>query len=109
MSELLPCPFCGGVAECVDNGPTREQVQYAKSWGDDCDDGGSFIHCTVCDASSAIHFDRKENLVGSWNRRAVNSHAELLAAAKGMLKSGNGAAAFEALVKAIAKAESKTP
>lgn len=77
MSDLLPCPFCGGVAERVDNGPTQKQVAYAHSWGDDVDDGGSFIHCTRCDASSAIHYDRKENLVSSWNDRVqVKKEAE---------------------------------
>lgn len=71
MTDLLPCPFCGGMAERVDNGPTKEQVQHAISWGQDFDDGGSFIRCTSCDASTALHFDRKENLVESWNRRAA--------------------------------------
>lgn len=50
--ELLPCPFCGSTAERAE-----------------ADDGGSFIHCTRCDASTALHFDRKENLVSSWNDR----------------------------------------
>lgn len=69
--DLLPCPFCGGPAERVNNGPTAAQVQYAVSWGEDVNDGGSFIHCTRCDASTALHFDRRENLVSSWNQRAA--------------------------------------
>lgn len=71
MTDLLPCPFCGSKAERVDNGPTKAQMQNAISWGQDADDGGSFIHCTKCDASTALHFDRKENLVSSWNDRYV--------------------------------------
>lgn len=80
MNDLLPCPFCGGEAARVDNGPTKEQMQQALSWGGDADDGGSFIHCTRCDASTALHFDRRENLVSSWNERsgqaAISEYAE---------------------------------
>lgn len=80
MSHLLPCPFCGGEAERVDNGPTKEQMQNVLSWGGDADDGGSFIHCKKCDASTALHFDRRENLVSSWNERsgqaAISEYAE---------------------------------
>ena len=61
-SELLPCPFCGGEAERVDidDGETNF--------------GGSCICCKQCGASSPVHFDRKENLIASWNDR-VNSAA----------------------------------
>lgn len=77
MSETLkPCPFCGGEAARVDNGPTAAQLANGLSWGQDFDDGGSFIHCTRCDASSAIHFDRKENLYSSWNDRIDGISAE---------------------------------
>lgn len=69
MTDLLPCPFCGGRAERIDNGPTSLQVANGLSWGQDFDNGGSFIHCTRCDASTGIHFDRKENLYSSWNDR----------------------------------------
>lgn len=81
MSDLRECPFCGGSAERVDNLPTNEQVQNALSWGQDYDDGGSFIHCTRCDASTAIHFDRKENLVSSWNERTpeINNERDRIA------------------------------
>ncbi len=68
MADLLPCPFCGGAAERVDNCPTK--------------DGGSFIRCTQCDASTAIHFDRRENLYSSWNERksTVEREQEAIAA-----------------------------
>lgn len=72
MTELAPCPFCGGRAERVDNGPSKEQIAHLISWGQDCDDGGFFIHCTKCDASTALHFERRENLVSSWNDRHVD-------------------------------------
>lgn len=58
--ELLPCPFCGGDAE-------RFDVQEE----DDANRGSSCIQCKQCVASTALHFDRKENLVSSWNARAA--------------------------------------
>lgn len=69
MNDLLPCPFCGGEAKRGYNGPTKEQLANGLSWGQDFDDGGSFIECTKCHASTALHFDRCENLVSDWNRR----------------------------------------
>ncbi|WP_430436814.1 hypothetical protein [Oceanibaculum nanhaiense] len=58
MNELLFCPFCGCDAERVD-------IDAA----DDENAGGSFVRCRRCDASTAIHFDRKENLTSAWNSR----------------------------------------
>lgn len=78
---LRDCPFCGGQAERVDNGPTKEQMQNALSWGQDCDDGGSFIRCTRCDAATSIHFERRENLIASWNDRKPCIEAERTAIA----------------------------
>lgn len=60
MDKLIACPFCGGAAGRVDF--------------DDDDDGnfgGSCIQCTRCSATTAVHFDRKENLVSSWNERVM--------------------------------------
>lgn len=54
---LLPCPFCGGDAERID----IEDGENA---------GGSCISCTVCQASSNIEFEFKENFVSNWNRRS---------------------------------------
>lgn len=50
--DLLPCPFCGGAAQRVDNGPTKAQLERIVGWDGDCDDGGSFIECTRCHAST---------------------------------------------------------
>ncbi|RVK75454.1 restriction alleviation protein, Lar family [Sinorhizobium meliloti] len=60
MTEIVlkACPFCGGKAE-------RFELE------DEANHGGSVISCTVCDASSAVHFGRKENLYDSWNRRTM--------------------------------------
>lgn len=73
MSEQLkPCPFCGGQA--VELELTDEE-----------NIGGSVITCTCCAASSAVHFDRKENLRSGWNDRkddrVFTSEVEELAAA----------------------------
>ncbi|TFH86624.1 restriction alleviation protein, Lar family [Billgrantia azerbaijanica] len=54
MSELKPCPFCGGK-------PARQELE----------DGGQVIECSSCLASTPIHYDRCENLVSSWNRRSL--------------------------------------
>jgi Lar family restriction alleviation protein len=56
-AALLPCPFCGGDAEEI----------YIEEEGDNF--GGSVISCKQCSASTAVHFDRKENLHSSWNDR----------------------------------------
>lgn len=60
MSALLDCPFCGGKAE-------RHTI------GDDEHDnaGGDVICCASCQASSAVEFGRKENLVSKWNSRTT--------------------------------------
>lgn len=54
--NLKPCPFCGGEAERID----IEDGENA---------GGSCISCTVCQASSNVEFEFKENFVSNWNRR----------------------------------------
>ena len=55
--ELLPCPFCGGAAEII-------------NIEDGGNAGGSFVHCTQCEACSNVEFEFKENFVSNWNRRA---------------------------------------
>jgi Lar family restriction alleviation protein len=68
--DLLPCPFCGGAAKRHDI-EAREDVDNA---------GASYIECTGCGACTQLHFDRKENLIDSWNRR-VNSSGDWRCAA----------------------------
>ena len=53
---LKPCPFCGGEAEEFE---LEDEANF----------GGSVVCCTRCGASSAVHFDRKVNLISSWNTR----------------------------------------
>lgn len=59
--DLKRCPFCGDAARRVD----------IEDEGDNF--GGSCIECTSCGASTALHFDRKENLYSSWNERAADA------------------------------------
>jgi Lar family restriction alleviation protein len=67
MVELTACPFCGGDARRVDLDDLPE---------DDPNAGGSLIECTKCGACTAVHFGRKENLLDSWNRRALSGDRE---------------------------------
>lgn len=61
VESLEPCPFCGGEAEIIeiDEGENK---------------GGSCVSCTVCQASSNVEFEFKENFVSNWNRRPAPSH-----------------------------------
>lgn len=67
---LKACPFCGGDAERLD----FETVGSAL--GEDPNAGGACIQCKQCGASSPVHFDRKENLDDSWNRRIGETAAK---------------------------------
>lgn len=66
MSEIKPCPFCGGEARRFD----IEDGENA---------GGSCVSCTRCLASGHVEFGRKENFVTAWNNRAIEAaEADLL-------------------------------
>ena len=57
MSELKPCPFCGGVA-------ARDIILE-----DGSNYGGEIIGCKRCLASTRVFFGEKEGLEESWNTR----------------------------------------
>lgn len=57
--KLKPCPFCGGDA-----------VLHSVTDEHELDNGGSFIECLFCKASSAMVFGEKTTLVERWNKRA---------------------------------------
>ena len=60
--SLKPCPFCSGAAERIDIPAEDDNTENA---------GASCIQCSRCGASTTLHFDRKENLVSSWNDRRL--------------------------------------
>jgi len=59
--ELLPCPFCDGVAVY-----------------DETDEGGNFIRCSYCNCSTCLFFPVmdcvKDKLKEFWNRRSANNN-----------------------------------
>lgn len=62
-AALLPCPFCGGVA--------KHAALY----------GAKAIQCADC-AGHVGYFEKRDDAIAAWNRRAGQSHADagLLAA-----------------------------
>lgn len=69
LSQLLPCPFCGGKAEyCREPIPLDEAALKPNS-------GGEYVRCTACDAASSLSFplmdDVKRQVIERWNRRSL--------------------------------------
>ena len=62
MTELKPCPFCGGKA--------RRRYEMPYNW----------VECSMCRASSILIFDEQEQRDGmkaaveAWNRRVENEN-----------------------------------
>ena len=59
MSELKPCPFCGGKAQRI---TITDEAEFANV-------GGDIITCTKCDCSTRVFFGEKEGIEDAWNRR----------------------------------------
>jgi hypothetical protein len=63
------CPFCGCLTCGASyDGPTKENVQHAISWGEDLDGGFWQVDCSICGASGPRKKTR-EDAIGAWNDR----------------------------------------
>lgn len=56
MSELKPCPFCGGKAVVIHE-PFTNTVH---------------IECISCGATSVRHLDNEKQAIKKWNRRVTD-------------------------------------
>lgn len=75
MSELKPCPFCGGHAVIV-------------NYIDERDDYWSYIYCEGCGFESAYFVETSDdNMVDIWNRRVAD---KVIKKAKEMTPKGSG-------------------
>ena len=63
MSEIKPCPFCGGEGIINEIPPHTHMI---ATWMPDFG-GESFIECDGC--TCAISADTKEKAIELWNRR----------------------------------------
>lgn len=71
MSELLPCPFCGGEA---DTDRTMERFEYCTGGPNSVKDYGYYVYCTKCNASMGlinVPPSSPEEAAKEWNCRAV--------------------------------------
>lgn len=65
MTELKPCPFCGGEAEVVERQPFEwcDRVYYVR------------CRSMKCDNRTGIE-ERKKEAIKVWNRRAGDGNAD---------------------------------
>ncbi len=65
MSELKPCPFCGGEdIYKVNDGDRNAQVAIHKTteWA---------VGCSLCRIPEALSYISEEQAIKAWNRRAT--------------------------------------
>ena len=64
MSDLKPCPFCGGLAR-ISADPEAKRDSQGRLWA-------FTAVCDRCCASSGLTF-KPERAIEAWNRRAENA------------------------------------
>jgi hypothetical protein len=75
--DLKLCPFCGGEAGLVCNGPSIQQAERARAWGEDYD-VSYYVQCCGC-AAIGTEAAERDAAIAAWNRRRLEQAApELL-------------------------------
>lgn len=69
-ADIKTCPFCGGEPGIVCNGPSVQQMEYARAWGEDYD-VIYYVQCCGCAATSAEAGER-DDAIAAWNRRSAS-------------------------------------
>ena len=64
MTELKPCPFCGGEAEVF------KDVTFKAETGEKIREIKFFVWCTECTA--LVSGNTEEEAIEAWNRRVKN-------------------------------------
>lgn len=68
--NLLPCPFCGGEAECD---RTMERYEYCTGGPNSVHDYGYTVYCTQCGVETHVRDvppNDRDEAIAAWNRRA---------------------------------------
>lgn len=77
MTELKPCPFCGG--EASPNGKVRYSPSYEGTWADGSKvTDAFFVNCIKCGADNRAHLGHqtKAQAIAAWNTRASDKEVE---------------------------------
>ncbi len=77
MSELLPCPFCGGEAELHDGVVIIPVIDESGAYIDaDVEDTPAWVECAACGAATD-GVDSADEAIAAWNRRAQPDNTPL--------------------------------
>ena len=63
MSELKPCPFCGGMARVIEHTFYETSDFTSHSYG---------VECCDCFTKSFQFYKTEEKAINAWNRRVDN-------------------------------------
>lgn len=73
MSELKPCPFCGGDSEIKDDGYWNVEFDNLTMAETDCDIKSPDMYWAECEACHSLsgYYETEEEAVDAWNRRIM--------------------------------------